>query len=299
LSSIYLPDQFTGKAAKPSVVKGPDGKVRFKKNPLDRVHAERKAPKAWMQRLQQVWPKSDKTQWFQFRLFPEQVVRTGSGPSDFHVKAGSARWVLYTMTPAHLISDPTKIQQLAGTPWWELPTGEQWARQQMVSAYQWEMWRQHQCWARPYWCLQGDAGGTPMQYTMREKAVLKAHNLPTDVPDPGELPWADFDERVMAQLIARDKFRTLGHALDRLTDPAKAVADVKAEEADAEVVFRTEFVKWFKQRMEPNAEFLARHLSKSENQLDFRPATRSESNAADQWEDQYIATGTVPAANPE
>jgi hypothetical protein len=77
------------------------------------------------------------------------------------------------------------------------------------------------------------------------------------------------------------------------------VADIKAEEAEAETVFRTEFVKWFKARMEPNAEFIGTHLRKSENGGDFRPATPAEANAADQWEDAYIATGRVPAVRPE
>jgi hypothetical protein len=138
-----------------------------------------------------------------------------------------------------------------------------------------------------------------MAYTMRETAILRAHNLPTDVPDPGSLPFAPFDERAVRALLARDKFRQLGGALDRLADPNKAVADIKAEEAEAETVFRTEFVKWFKARMEPNAEFIGTHLRKSENGGDFRPATPAEANAADQWEDAYIATGRVPAVRPE
>jgi hypothetical protein len=267
---------------------------RVKASPLDKIKAEPQAPPAWRRRLRELWPVSDQTQWLHFRMFPESLdKKTGT------VMSGSARWVLYTMTPPALIADPTRIQMLDERPWWELPEDRQWGRMMHVTTYQYAMWREYRCLARPYWCLQGTEGGTPMQYTPREVAILRAHNLPTDVPNPGSEPFAPFDERAVAALVARDKFRQLGGALDRLADPGKAIADIKAEEAEAELTFRTEFVKWFKARMEPNAEFLTRHMNKSETAADFRPATRAELNAADQWEDQYIATGTVPAALPE
>lgn len=295
---IYLPDHLKGDA-KPTLDvdrTGGGARVRVTHNPLDRVHAEPTPPPAWRRRLEALWPRSEQQQWMILRMFPERIVRDGT---EFRIVSGSGRWALYTMTPAALIADPTKLEQLRGAPWWELPKEEQFGRQQMVSAYQWEMFRQHQCWARPYWCIQGDQGGTPMQYSLREAAILRANGLPQDVPDPGTLPFAPFDERVVTAVMARDRFRTMGSALDRLIDPQKAAEDMRAEEAEAEIVFRTEFVKFFKARMEPNAEFIAQHLGKSENAADFRPATASEASAADQWEDQYIATGTVPVALPE
>lgn len=280
--SIWLPDR------KRKTLVTPDGSVavRVKKNPLDRIHSEPTPPPAWRRRLEQVWPHSEKTQWFNFRMFPVERPRTD-------------RWALYAMTPAALIADQTKIAQLSGTPWWEMPHGQQYGRMTMVSAYQWEMWRQYKCWARPYWCLQGEDGGTPMQYSLRESAILRAAGLPLSVPEPGDEPFAPFDERTMSALVARDRFRQLGSALDRLSDPTRAEADMKAEEAEAEMLFRTEFVKYFKARMEPNAEFIASHSRKSENQSEFKPATKGEIDAADQWEDHYIATGFVPVAKPD
>jgi hypothetical protein len=224
-------------------------------------------------------------------MFPEAISKKTGEPIS-----GSARWVLYTMTPAALITDVTRLQMLDELPWWELPKDKQFGRMMMVTAYQYHIWRKFRALARPYWCLQGSHGGTPMQYTMRETALLRAHQLPTDVPNPGDLKFAPFDERSVTALMARDRFRTMGGAMDRLTDLDKARADVKREEDEAEIVFRTEFVKWFKATMEPNADFIASHSNKSENVTDFKPATKAEMNAADQWEDQYIATGRVPAA---
>ncbi|MFA6167808.1 MAG: hypothetical protein WC700_14400 [Gemmatimonadaceae bacterium] len=269
---------------------------RVKASPLDKVKAEPRAPKEWVRRLRELWPVSDQMQWLQPRMFPESIDKASGYPIR-----GSARWVIYTMTPAALVqeADPTWVEMLDENPWWLMSPEKQFGRMMHVTTYQYAMWREYRCLARPYWCVQGDEGGTPMKYSLREKAVLKAENLPTDVPNPGDLPFATLDERVIRVLAERDKFRQLGGALDRLRNKDKAVADIKAEEAEAETVFRTEFVKWFKARMEPNAEFIGTHLRKSENGGDFRPATAAEANAADQWEDHYIATGRVPAVLPE
>lgn len=284
--------------SRPTLVQ-PDGSgvassVQVKTSPLQRIWTELRPPRDWVRKLRTYWPVSDSQQWLHLRMFPESISKQTGEPIS-----GSARWVLYTMTPPSLIFDQTRLAMMDEPPWWELPKDKQFGRMMMVTTYQYAMWKEFRCLARPYWCLQGSEGGTPMQYSAREAAILRGNGLSTDVPNPGDLPFAPLDERVIRALQERDKFRQLGGALDRLRDHAKAAADVKAEENEAEVLFRTTFVKWFKERMEPNAEFIGTHLRKSENQADFRPATTAEANAADQWEDQYIATGTVPFAPPE
>ena len=273
---------------------GVGASVRVRHSPLDKIHAELRPPRDWERRLRAIWPVSETQQWLHFRMFPESISKETGAPIS-----GSARWVLYTMTPPALITDPTRLAMMDEPPWWELPIDRQFGRMMSVTTYQYAMWREYRCLARPYWCLQGSDGGTPMQFTMREAAILRAQALPTDVPNPGDLPFAPFDERVIRALQERDRFRQLGGALDRLRDPQRAAADVKAEEEEAERVFRTTFVAWFKERMATNAEYIGWHSNKSENVADFRPATKAEMDAADQWEDQYIATGTVPFAAPE
>lgn len=255
---------------------------------LDRVHAEPTPPPHWVRRLREFSPISDTVQWLNFRMFP---VQQGIGRHDV--------WVLYTMTPASLITDQTKLKQLQDRPWWELPKDEQYGRMVTCSAYQWEMYRQFQCLARPYWCLQGVKGGTPMQYTPYEAALLRARGLPTDVPEPGTLAFAPFDERVMTAIAVRDRMRTLGDRFSRLADPVQAVKDVKAEDEAAEKTYRTEFVKWFEERMAPNGDYIAWHSNKSENVADFRPATKGEADAASRWQEHYIEFGTVPHASPD
>lgn len=291
---IWLPERFQERHRQ--YRSGPEGRagkgVRVSSSPLDRVYAEPTPPPAWRRRLEQLWPQTERAQWLKLRMFPVEHLAV-------HGRMKHDVWVLYTMTPASLIADPTLLAMLQGPPWWELPPDQQYGRMQIVSSYRWEMFRQYQCLASPFWCLQGHVGGTPMAYTPYEAALLRAHGLPLDVPEPGTQDFAPFDERAVVAIAERDRIRKLGSRFDHLGDPSRAVADVKREEEEAEVLYRSEFVKWFTARMEPNAEFIARHTNKSENVGDFRPATKAEANAADAWKDQYIATGTLPVAIPE
>lgn len=261
---------------------------------LDRVHAEPSPPPAWRRLLAEHFPIRENAQWLNFRMYPVQdaidpVTRTKLVPV----------WVLYTMTPAHLITDASKLAQLQDKPWWELPKDQQYGRRMVCSSYQWEMFRQFQCWARPYWCLQGTQGGTPMMYTPYEAALLRAHGLPRDVPNPGSLPYAEFDRRAVHAILSRDRMRQRGDQFSRLADPQKALADVIAEDEAAEMVYRDEFVKWHCERVAPNADFIEWHTKKAGQEADFKPATPAEEKAAAIWADHFREHGVVPAAMPE
>lgn len=262
---------------------------------LDRIHAEPAFPPGWLRRLRQVSPVSETMQWLQARMFPVQegAIDPVSGRKLEPV------WVLYTMTPASLITDESKLAQLSGQPWWELPKDQQYGRMVTTSSYQWEMFRQFQCWARPYWAIQGEKGGTPMSYSPWEAAMLKAHGLPADVPNPGSLPFAPFDERVVEALQARDRMRIMGSQWAYMSDPSKAALDVKAEDEAAEKAGRVEFVKWFEERMAPNGDFIDWHTKKAGQEQDFRPASKAEEKAAATWKDTYISTGQLPVEEME
>lgn len=254
---------------------------------LDRIHAEPKPPPEWERALREFSPISEHQQWLHFRMWPTKDLK-------------DARWVLYAMTPVALITDQTKIAQLEGRPWWELPMEERAGRQAVCSSYQWEMYRQHKAWARPYWCVQGTKGGTPMQYTPYEAAILKAHGKTRDVPEVGSLPWADFDSRAVVAITGRDRMRKFGDRFNALLDRQKAAADVQAEDDAAERAYRAEFLKYFEEQMAPNGDYIAWHSNKSENQGDFRPATKAETEAASRWQEHFLEFGKIPSTlSPE
>ena len=255
-------------------------RVVAKSTPVDVVRgieAAHPVPADWIHRLRLISPVSDNVAWLTF------------GWLDW-----AKRWMVYECIPERLIP-PDKAVQLGGTPYWEMPKSLQMGRRRMVSAYQWEMYRRHRVWARPFWCLQGEEGGTPAKYSELEVAILKAMGEPTDPPEGGSLPFAPFDNRAEAQLRARDRVWRMGLSLERLRMMGDS-EQLKRETAEAEEQFRRTFLKWWKGVMEPGADFLAWYTRKTEADMVMRKANRAEVDAAAQLEDSYIQHGVVPDA---
>ena len=255
-------------------------RIMGKATPLDVVRgieASHPVPADWEHRLRLMSPISDNVAWLTF------------GWLDW-----AKRWMLYECIPEKLIP-AEKAHQLGGTPYWEMPKSVQMGRRQMVSAYQWEMYRRHRVWARPFWCLQGTEGGTPAKYSELETAILKAMGEPTDPPAGGDLPFAPFDGRAEKQLRARDRVWRMGLSLERLRMMGDS-AQLKRETAEAEEQFRRTFLQWFKGVMEPGADFLAWYTRKTEADMVMRKAERGEVDAAAQLEESYIQHGVVPDA---
>lgn len=210
----------------------------------------------------------------------------------------ATRWVLYEMLPYKAVPEGKRLQ-LGGTPYWEMPKHLRAGRKQAVTAFQWEIYRKHKCWARPFWVIQGTDGGTPAEFSEIEQAILQAQGLETEPPEPGALPFAQWDGRVEAQLQARDRLMKARFRLSQLQASADNDA-LKAESVIAEEEFRKTFWGWWKERMEPQAEFWAWYTSKEESQHlpGLRRATVAEQVAAEETEEKYLTTGAIPAVMP-
>ena len=251
--------------------------------PLDIVRgiaAKHPWPVAWEERLRAISPISTAHSW----LYGAWLNMAG-------------RWVLYDMIPYDLIPESKRVQ-LGGTPYWEMPKHLRAGRKQACSAFQWEMYRTHQVWACPSWILQGNAGGTPAQYTELEQALMQAKGLEMEPPEAGSLPFAEWDTRVEAQLRSRDRLAQMQMRMAKLR--ASAGTDLQQAESDlAEEQFRREFWGWWKEQMEPQAEFWAWYSAKEEAQhLPIRQASQAEQAAAEQTEEAYLTTGNLPVVMP-
>lgn len=64
-----------------------------------------------------------------------------------------------------------------------------------------------ECLALPYWVIQGRHGGHRYQYTDLEKSWMQLRAAPVDPPSPGNLPYSEFDNRVMRKLRQHDLTR--------------------------------------------------------------------------------------------
>lgn len=248
--------------------------------PLDfeRGLARKRLPPEWERELREVSPVSDTTSyllfaWKQHPMHPDR-----------------ARWCLYEAIPDALIL-PGRRAELASAPYWTLPKHERAGQAMVVSAYQWMMYHDHRVDVRPFWCLQGETGGTPLSYDALERKYRRLLRQPVDPLAVGDLPYTGWDRRVRDAVLARDRLLKLGSL--------QAMRDMTAEEwdrwqAEREKAFRTALWDTMAERLRPNAELLGRILRDEGHNPNRRAETREEADAASVARDYFIEFGRVP-----
>ncbi len=78
---------------------------------------------------------------------------------------------------------------------------------------------------RRLWVIQGHGGGHPFMIGPSEQTLRAEQGLPSDVPSAGDLPYAEFDGRVLRALERYDLFR-YAHGLG---DPMTAAAQMTVQ----------------------------------------------------------------------
>ncbi len=251
-----------------------------KETPLDKLRTVQNAhpvPTEWEKDLRTISPMSRDNEWLAFRW--------SEGTPGFPIE----RWMLYACNPN--MSDEWH-RLLGGTPWWEMPTDQQAGRRQLVSAYQWEMYRKHRVMARPFWCLQGPDGGTPCAYGELEQKLLRLTQKPTDPPDYGSQPYLPWNGLVKRRIQERRRFAEMSMRLRNLSQQNVA-AHLKAESEAAEKQFRVEFLKWIDDRFEAQADFLTWYTRKTEADMVLPKATTEQENIAARAADHFVETGVA------
>jgi hypothetical protein len=248
--------------------------------PLDfeRGLARKVVPREWQRDLRELSPVSSTTSylifaWKQHPMHPDR-----------------ARWCLYEAIPDALIL-PGRRAELASAPYWTLPKHERAGQALIVSAYQWMMYHDHRLDVRPFWCLQGETGGTPLSYDALERKYRRLLQQPVDPLAVGDLPYAGWDRRVRDAVQARDRLLKLA--------PHRALRDVSAAELNSvrearEKAFRTVLWDTMAERLRPNAELLGRILRDEGHNGNRRAETREEADAASVARDYFIEFGRVP-----
>ena len=148
----------------------------------DIVLWDRPVPEEWERRLREISPISETVSWLALKWHP-----------------AIERWFLYECVPNQFISQDWR-SELEGEHPHKL---EEWAR--ICTPYQWEMYRKYRVHARPCWIIQGTKGGHKVAFDAADQELCKAQGIPQSPPAFGSLPYAPFDERVVRQLVARNK----------------------------------------------------------------------------------------------
>lgn len=63
------------------------------------------------------------------------------------------------------------------------------------------------CLGTPFWVIQGNKGGHPWKYTQSQQSWMRLANKPQDPPPPGSLPYAEWDRRVLLQVMVYDRLQ--------------------------------------------------------------------------------------------
>ena len=200
------------------------------------VRKTRDVPFEWEMRLREISPRSDSHSWLAFRWFDE-----------------AQRWMIYECVPIRFVSDPTLIEDLGGAD----PETEA-GKDVLVSRYQQEMFKAHRVHARPCWVIQGTRGGHHAAYDKATQEDHRAMGLPPEPPKPGDMAYADFDERVVKQLVHMSKLVRFKNDFGEFKKRFGDVEGQKREAGNALRAAREKYVKWINSQFEDgDEEFLS------------------------------------------
>lgn len=251
------------------------------------------APESWEKRLREISPIMPNLSHLRFRKFEPRASWRNPAPGvsvSFNTAPDRPIWMLYTATPRHLVH-PDKVLQLQEH-WSEMPTGFQAGRRALVSNYQHYIWHTQGLLVQPFWILQGEWGGTPTQYTQREKRYLDASGA-SSIPAPiGFFAGCPFDERAVPKIVQRDKLVQAGNRYDEL-EKMNRPEYLKAEDEAAEKVYRETYLDTLAVWHAPAVAFMQSQVGKAQANEHLRPAPKGLENTLARWKDVYKETGVM------
>lgn len=148
-----------------------------------------------------------------------------------------------------------------------------------------------------YWVIQGKGGGHKAFFTEDEQQWLAQNNLPTQPFYPGELPYADFDGRVLRHIRIGNALRRFGNNLARyrkVMGPGYALYLAQKERE-----FRENVVKWCDSQMREDADAFVRLAD--EGAFENQPTTDVDwDRVVEESMPNYVETGQLlhPTAVP-
>jgi hypothetical protein len=232
---------------------------------IEVYHQTRPVPEEWQAELERHWPRSDRTTWLQLVWEPGFRVRG----SKHHVVMPVQRWVIYEMVPMReyvpfdILSDLDQPSpRIKGNDYIDKELGVAgWMSDSLVSRTQWELYRRTGQYGRRMWIIQGGQGGHPESLSTNEQEFLAARGHgDVELPEPGDLPYAPFDQRVVQRLLALDKLLKWDQNItwdQRSEVKSRAGVWIRRDRQQEEMGFNVELLKY----LDDMVEGLTRDLS--------------------------------------
>lgn len=245
---------------------------------------EREVPKEWAAELAEFSPPTDRFTYLKLRWEPGYPWEE---PAD--------RWVIDQMIPEHAVEIGV-LEQLRDYPppsqmgnYYDAVLGE-FVRNPdcIITERAWHTFQATRCWARMFWVIQGPVGGHKRWFSNAEKGLLKLAGLPQEPPAIGDLPYADFDARVMAHLRVHDLLHNQHAGLKRKKELLGGLQDARTEAEERK--FREQMVKWLADQVTEVAEGVTESLMLMDaprRDIDVKEIERRDEQATQ----NYIETG--------
>lgn len=210
----------------------------------------RDVPRGWQEELDRLFPRDDVFAWLKIEWWAGERFKVWHPGQFWQIEEQRVqRWVIYQMSLPGNIPDLV-LPDLEGPHprlrgHWE-PRTREWVSDCNVSREQWELYRSTGCYAQPFWVIQGDQGGHKRRFTPLESRLLKANGHPGDPPFPGDLPYAELDNRVFDQLLRYDRLRRTNRNLAL----AKHRADYRQQgKQEAQQAFNAGMLDWLERQV--------------------------------------------------
>jgi len=214
----------------------------------------RECPPEWQAGLEAIVPKSDTVPWLKIHWFAGR---------DY---AAVQRWAIWEMIPDLSLIPPEYLADIKGpnpathgrwVPDDSIPAefgSRRWESASMHSRPQWELFRLTGCYPKLFWIIQGTKGG----HVWRLDHVTKHFAITIegqDVPNPGDLPYAEWSPLVAHQIAEFDRLRRWeGKMRQPWTDRALNTTDagllVQKETWDLEQQYQERMLKWLDNQIE-------------------------------------------------
>lgn len=259
---------------------------------------DREPPAHWVARLAEVSPQSDEHSWLKLAWEPGEPWIHGQ------------RWTLYEMvhpkwvdaevlaelrgphprSEGHMCSThvPKQFQCLCRhklEAWRGGPCS-------IVTLRQYQLFKETGYFGQCFWVIQGEKGGHKRVFGEEESEMLRIAELPDEPPGVGDLPYAPFDERVVAHIIRHNRLQQLGVSLEEYRR-AQSGDGYKRQRENLARSLRAEWVKWLAEQLEESADLFKSAARKG--QMDDQPKTEVDWDRADaEGMQQYIETGILP-----